>query len=125
MRRIFEDIGGSLKIMARVLFTIGLLIGLITLAIGVLKFLNGVSEHTTVSFIEGLTCTLEDATRRESLYADCYYGRQIAKLGFALILSSFAVLPLYGLGELIDLCYSIDKKIKKDVQVNSPSKINF
>lgn len=123
MRRIFEDIGGSLKIMARVLFTIGFFIGLITLAIGVLKFSNGVDEHTSV--IEGMTCTLEDATRYEILYADCYYGRQIAKLGFALILSSFAVLPLYGLGELIDLCYSIDEKIKKDVQVNNPSKINF
>ena len=110
--KIFGNIGNSIKVIAKILFYLCLSIGLLTLIIGVFRFLGGVDEYT--SFAEGMACTLEDAIEYDALYADCYYGRQTTKAGFILVLSSISLLPLYGFGELINLCSQINMKIKKD-----------
>ena len=111
MDRIFENIGNTLKIIAKILFYVCLSIGILTLIIGVFRFLGGIDEYT--SFAEGMACTLEDAIEYDSLYADCYYGRQTTKLGFFLTISSITALPLYGFGELVNLCSQINLKLKK------------
>lgn len=109
--KIFDNIGNTLKIMAKILFYFCLIVGLITIITGMFRFLTGIDEYT--SFSEGISCTLEDAIKYEGLYADCYYGRQTTKTGFILTLSSISALPLYGFGELISLCSQINMKILK------------
>lgn len=107
----FENIGNTLKSIAKILFYACLAIGGIVLIIGIFRFVSGLDEY--VSFSEAMACTLADAIKYDTLYADCYYGRQMVKIGFIMQISSITTLPLYGFGELINMCSQIISKLKK------------
>lgn len=107
MSWMFDYIGDTIRNIAKVLFYICFVCGVIVLVIGLFRFMGGVNEYTT--FSEALACTLEDAIRYESLYADAYYGKMQLKIGFYIILSSFTMLPVYAIGELVDSCQEISR----------------
>ena len=107
MSWMFDYIGDTIRNIAKVLFYICFVCGVIVLVIGLFRFMGGVNEYTT--FSEALACTLEDAIRYESLYADAYYGKMQLKIGFYIVLSSFTMLPVYAIGELVDSCQEISR----------------
>lgn len=109
--KIFDDIGKTLKLIAQICFYLCLCVGLLYILIGAFRFLGGIDEYTT--FSEGLSCTLEDALEYKSLYGDCYYGRQMIKTGFILMLCSLSSLPLFGFGELVDSNLEIKRTLRK------------
>ena len=91
MSWMFDYIGDTIRNIAKVLFYICFVCGVIVLVIGLFRFMGGVNEHFT--FSEALACTLEDAIRYESKYANAYYGKMQLKIGFYIVLSSFTMLP--------------------------------
>ena len=105
MTQLFDNIGDNIRKIAKVLFYICFIGGIAVLLIGLLRFLGSIDEYTT--FSEALNCTLEDAIRWKSLYADAYYGRMQIKTGFYITLSGFTALPLYAIGEIVFSCQEI------------------
>lgn len=105
---LFDDVGATLKAIAKVCFYLCFWIGVIVVLIGTIKFFSGIDY---VSFSEGLTCTAADVIEHESLYADCYFGRQIVKAGLFCMLGALSTLPLYGFGELIQTNRKMNKRL--------------
>ncbi|MBE7018418.1 MAG: hypothetical protein E7413_00855 [Ruminococcaceae bacterium] len=108
---IFDDIGETLKKIAKFLFNFCLVVGIVVVVIGVIMFLSGLDEFT--SFSEGLACTFADAIKYENLYATCYYGKVTTKIGFWLALSSLGVIPMYAFGELVNSAKKIKELLSK------------
>lgn len=108
---ISNDIGGALKKISKFLFYFCLIIGAILIIIGIIRFLSGIGEYA--SFSEGIHFTSEDAITYGGLYANCYYGRLTAKIGFGIALSSLGAIPMYALGELVSYVKKINEILSK------------
>ncbi len=112
----FGNVEEALKKIAKVLFDICVLSGIILIIIGIIKFFIGIDEYT--SFTEGLTCTLEDAIEHSSLYGNCYWGRKIIKWGFIEIVSALGILPLYAFGEIVAYLKKINNTLTTKAEKN-------
>ena len=109
--KIFSDIGKTFKKIAKVIFSICVVCGVILIIIGSIKFLMGIDKYTT--FSDGITCTLEDASKYSSLYKNCYWGKQIFKIGLIGIISALGMLPLYAFGEIISCIKKIEETLSE------------
>lgn len=107
MSWMFDYIGDTIRNIAKVLFYICFVGGVIVLVIGLFRFGRGADELD--SYSKALSCTWEDAIIYEGKYADAYYGKMQLKIGFYIVLSSFTMLPVYAIGELVDSCQEISR----------------
>jgi hypothetical protein len=89
---IFTNVDRALKIIAKVLFYICFVAGIVLIVIGLVKVLG----------VDG------SFSRRELRECFAYLGA-----GLGAMVGSLSVLPLYGFGELISLCREMRSDMKK------------
>lgn len=115
MGAIFDNIEETLKKIAKFLFFLLLIGGVLILLIGLIKVIGQCDEYTPFSEIIGYT--IEDYTRGVrngyEWYVEGYKGKVMMSYGFCIAISCFAVLPLYGFGVLIEKIKDIEKEVIK------------
>ncbi len=119
---IFDNIGDTIKKIAKVLFCICLICGIISLAIGLVGYVSAILDSVDFdmswnhdTFSEALESTIEDVLNlnvtgiteiwQQNLYM---WGVIPLNIGFSAVLGAVAMIVLYALGELV--CSSRDTK---------------
>jgi len=116
MKRMFENVGTSIQVIAKIIFYLVMITGIITIIVGIYKIVmlaGGWGEYH-MSLPKILSLTQEDfATGKDRLVLG-YSAKMMVRNGFLRVIASFAVLPLYGFGTLINAAVEIRDLIKGD-----------
>ncbi len=105
---LFDNIGSKIKIFAKVLFYVAIVVGIISLIFGFFMLCEA-AESEYVSWKNAWYITAEKAENYPSLYEYGYRAASTMKRGFWLIISSVVAIPTYAFGELLYSCQEIRK----------------
>lgn len=108
--KIFEQPGEFLKKLAKILFVLLLICGIILLCSGLIH-MGDVLDRTSDKFSDVMAYTLVDAAKAE-WKADGYTAKMEIHSGIYILLSSLATIPLYGFGQLIEDVNVLAKRVK-------------
>lgn len=108
LKKLFENPSNTIKKMSKIVFYACLIIGAITLLIG-LENMNRVIDDTGNSFFEFMSYSLADAMT-VGWRAEGYAAKNQILQGIYIMLASLTMIPLYGFGCLIGDVADIKKR---------------
>lgn len=114
---LFDNIGAKIKIVAKVLFYVAIIIGIIALIVGFFQF---ISADNYITMAEAWD--MDPDGWRASYYEESLEALGVFKNGLLLIISAFSMFPIYAFGELLYSCQEIKKNTEAMLQKNNEEK---